>query len=205
MCVHLLLSGLWFSAQVSEPLSKANWQGYRHLVIVKEFWPKVIPRTAFYAWYSQNWNKQDLVNLRSLWGVAEAHVIREVGYKGAHQAPPLPMDPRFPWAAASSLGIMLLLGALAQTRGLALQCQEEAVKFLSRMCSRISDAKWVLKLLPTVQLPVEERLVDLGEFWKHFSPQDQRTLKNRLAKKQNNEHVQVLNKPLEIGRPLVLD
>lgn len=152
--------------------------GYKHLFLVSDFWGKVF-RTPFYNWFSKNWLSPPSKALRNQWGIAAWHLQREQGFRGHTRDPEVKQVLSIPYAAATAAGVFLLLGVLAQNRGLAYSCQIESLKILERLCSCIGEKTFTVRILPDYPVEIKDLMVDMSTFWDAYPPPFSKTLKQR--------------------------
>ena len=165
------------SLQVNDDVAQKLF-GYKHLFLISDFWSKVF-KTPFYNWFSKNWGSEAMVSLRNHWGVHNAHMQREKSFKGKTTDMESLRVLSLPFAAATSAGVITLLGALGQNRGLAQSCQLEAVKVLDRLCSCIQVKSFQLRLLPDFVVEVTDLMVSMTTFLDEYLPCHQKSFKQR--------------------------
>ena len=135
--------------------------------------------TTFFAWFSKNEASGILQQHSDMWGLSRKHIVRHDAYKGECQAftwPGLKYD------CVSAAGYMLLLGTLAQIRGLAQDTQNKCLDLLRRM-TKLLEFPDGLKLLPSLTLQVQDGQVRLKSFLKLFDVEVQASLKQRFLAK----------------------
>ena len=71
-----------------------------------------------------------LADFQERWGLSMRRLVRPEGYRGEQTAMKFP---GLKYDAASSAGLLLILGMLAQIRGLALETQKACVALLRRI------------------------------------------------------------------------
>lgn len=128
---------------------------------------------TFSRWYGKNIDS--LTDLMSKWAVPEKHIIRSASYKGGYEVTSLA---GFRYDAASSLGILSIIGSLAQIRGLAGTSQTHMVEFLRDI---LGKCLWPngLSILPDVVLHIENGETSFHELWPSLSRQAKSTIKAR--------------------------
>ena len=154
----------------------AKLRGYQHWWVVKEWWSQVI-RTPFYAWFSQNWTSKCLQQA-AVWGIT-GQVLRETGYKGEIDLESGPLS--LPWASASTLGVLLLLGVVASCRGLAATCQDGALEVIDAMTHCLRRANFTIRLLPAWEIRVQNGQINMDEVLQKFTAGEQAEIKARLG------------------------
>ncbi|CAE7259849.1 unnamed protein product [Symbiodinium sp. CCMP2592] len=158
-----------------QPTAERNVDGYQHLLCVKDVWSQLSMATSFFAWYSKNESSGTLKQHADSWGLSRKHIVRHENYKGSQEAftwPGLKYD------CVSSAGFLLLIGTLAQIRGLAENVQSRCVSLLRRMTGLLEFSDG-LKLLPTLTLAVQDGQVMLKSFLKLFDRELRASLKQR--------------------------
>ena len=128
---------------------------------------------TFSRWHGKNIDS--LFDLMSKWAVAERHIIRSANYKGSYEVASLP---GFRYDALSSLGMLSIIGCLAQIRGLAGSSQLTLVAFLKDI---LKNCSWPsgISILPDVVLDVEDGETNFGTFWACFGRQAKSVFKTR--------------------------
>ncbi|CAE7419945.1 unnamed protein product [Symbiodinium sp. CCMP2592] len=158
-----------------QPTAERNVDGYQHLLCVKDVWSQLSMATSFLAWYSKNESSGTLKQHADSWGLSRKHIVRHESYKGSQEA--------FTWPGlrydcVSSAGFLLLIGTLAQIRGLAENVQTRCVSLLRRMTGLLEFSDG-LKLLPTLTLAVQDGQAMLKSFLKLFDCELRASLKQR--------------------------
>lgn len=132
------------------PTPKYNNDGYEFLWLSGNIWSQLGMNITFSRWHGKN--MASLMELFANWEVHEKHIIRSAAYKGAFE---VSMLPGFRFDAFTTLGLFVVLGCLAQIRGLAGTSQIKVVTLLREI---MSYSTWPngLSFLPDAVLSVEE-------------------------------------------------
>ena len=136
-------------------------------------------RSPFYNWYSKNWHTDFSKSVRSHWGVGVVHLQRDQSFKGTKEEGHERVA-AIPFAAATAAGVITLLGLLGQNRGLAHQCQVEAVKVLDRLCDCITERSFNIRILPNHEVEVKDLMVQMQTFLSAYSQPFVKSLKQRF-------------------------
>lgn len=152
-------------------------EGYDFLFLSGDVWAQLKMNITFSRWYGKNIDS--LTDLMSKWAVPEKHVIRSASYKGGYEVTSLP---GFRYDAVSSLGLLSIIGSLAQIRGLAGSSQMHMVGFLRDILGKCLWSNG-LSILPDVVLHVENGETSLRELWPSLTRQAKSTIKARPKSK----------------------
>lgn len=152
-------------------------EGYEFLFVAGDVWARLKMNISFSRWHGKN--IESLTDLMSKWAVPEKHIIRSASYKGGYEVTSLP---GFRYDAVSSLGLLSIIGTLAQIRGLAGSSQTHMVDLLRDILGKCS---WLngLSILPEVVLHVENGETSFHELWPLLTRQAKSTIKARPKSK----------------------
>ena len=131
--------------------------------------------TDYYAWWGKQVRLGTFDDFYSRWEVSSKQLPRSDAYKGEQD---VMMYPGLKYDVCSSLGLLFIIGILAQVRGLALDTQRKCVALLRRVFSlfRLDEG---LKILRNLTLKVVDGCVSIKKFFNHFDEDVRASLRSR--------------------------